>query len=546
LKEECCFIKVDLIMRQKTFLFLLLVLPFWGFSNSTDGNVYWVQLNSKDKTPYSINEPQLFLSQRAIERRKRMNIVIDSTDFPVNPVFIDSLSKIGFIKKHTSRWMNGIIAEYSGEIPIDSLSLPSFVSGIEIRKEPPLKSQQKKFEEPDSSLYQKYGNAYIQLTMIGGDIVHKYSKGEGIHIAVIDAGFLNVDLLDVFDSLRSRGGILGTFDFVNPGNDVYREHSHGTNVLSIMAANLPVKMVGTAPEASYWLFRTEDGPTEYPVEEDYWVVAVEFADSAGCDITNTSLGYTYFDNPQMSHNHGKFTGDSIRISKAANLAVKKGMVMICSAGNDGANKWEHISAPAEARDVIAVGAVDYLGNVAYFSSRGYNDNTKPPKPDVTAIGAGTVITNTSGWVSSGNGTSFSGPVITGMAACLIAAYPEANAYKISDMIRESGSSYPSHNDSLGYGIPDFSIYFPPVKIDLHKENSTLTIYPNPFSNTIAIEPSTVSKIIVTTLTGKEIFNINTETDSTVKNIDLSHLKSGFYIIRIIEKGKTTTRKILKR
>lgn len=477
---------------MKKFLFLILCcLPVLLSYGEPAGEIYWVQFNTKEGTPFSIDRPGEFLSARALLRRAREQIEIDSTDLPVNPVFVDSLGSLGFYVKHTSRWMNGAIAIYQDTIPVDSLKLPSFISFLQLRKDISLKSISNKFDDIDSLTQQYYGNATNQITMINGHLLHQYSKGEGVQIAVIDAGFYNADQLEVFDSVYLQNRILGTHDFVSSGGNVYEAHAHGTYVLSIMAGNHPGKMVGTAPNASYWLLRSEDALTESPVEEDYWVVAAEFADSTGCDVINTSLGYTTFDNTAFDHSYGEFTGDSLRISQAANLAVKKGIVVVCAAGNEGGNSWRYISAPAEARDVLSIAAVDTGENVTSFSSRGFGDSATVPKPDVATMGSSDAIASTSGGYSYGSGTSFASPVLAGMAACLVGLYPDSTAYAIENMIRMSGSLYPEHNDSTGYGIPDFSKYLPgeprdTTSVAVSKMNSKIVVYPNPFNDCVTI------------------------------------------------------------
>jgi len=539
---------------MKNLLIIFLVyFSFSLFGAEPIGNIYWIQLNTKTGTPYRINKPELYLSQRAIERRTRHNIEIDSTDLPINPDFIDSLRSLGFYIKHTSRWINGVIAIYPDMLSIDSLKLPSFVSSIELRKGL-LKSLSTKLDEPDSLTKSYYGTAAEQITMLNGHLLHKYSKGEGIHIAVIDAGFQNANNIRAFDSLYAREGILGTFDFANPGNSVYTGHSHGTNVLSIMAANLPGTLIGTAPNANYWLLRSEVDPGENPIEEDYWVIAAEFADSVGCDVINTSLGYTNFDNSNFNHNYGEFTGDSLRISKAANLAVKKGVVVVCSAGNEGSNPWHHIVAPSEARDVISVAASNMVNEIAYFSSRGFDDTIHLPKPDVTALGAGTAIIETNGSNTRGSGTSFSGPVIAGMAACLVGLFPDSSAYSIIAMIRKAGHLYPEHSVDWGYGIPDFGIYLPDEPEDTTSASSTnltnnIYVSPNPFINYIKISnPEKVDKVEIVAFDGKRML-LAMKGEPLLYGIPsdkISKIPKGIYIIRIWSEDSVQTLKLIKK
>ena len=519
-------------------------ISFSLFGANTEGNIYWIQLNIKAGTPYSISKPEFYLSTEAIERRKRQGIKIDSTDLPVNPVLVDSLHSLGFTIKHTSRWMNGVIASLPYAIDINSIKLPSFVKSVEVRKNSTLKSSSIKLNETDSLTESYYGSSDNQITMLNGQLLHNYSKGKGVKIAVIDAGFLNVDSLEVFNPIVARNGILGTCDFVNPGGDVYKEHHHGTNVLSIIAANQPGKLVGTAPEASYWLLRSEDADNEYPLEEDYWIIAAEFADRVGCSVINSSLGYTVFDDSTFDHNYEEFTGDSLRISKAANIAVKKGIVVVCSAGNDGNKTWHYLSAPAEARDVLCVAAVDGQGNYAPFSSYGFG-NAEVPKPDIAAKGSGTAIINSSGFYSSGSGTSFSAPVISGLAACLVGIYPDSSATSIIRMIREAGNLYPEHNDSLGYGLPNFEklVGQKTGSKPISTENVQLKIYPNPCTDQIIVTGNTgIEKVSIFSCDGRLL--ISTENKSRV--IPVKELPQGVYIVKIRNKTKEQTFKLIKK
>lgn len=535
-------------------IIFLLCLSFSLIGAENNGNIYWIQFNTKAGTPFRINQPELFLSQRAIERRNRHGIEIDSTDLPVNPIFVDSLKSIGFATKHYSRWMNGIIATYHDTIDVDTIVLPSFVSFIELRKTTQKSTTLKpenKFEVIDSLTQKYYGSSTNQITMLNGQLLHKYSKGKGVHIAVIDAGFLNADTLEVFDSLYARKGVLGTYDFVNPGNNVYNEHLHGTNVLSIMAANHPGKMIGVAPEASYWLLLTEYGSEDYPDEEDYWGVAAEFADSVGCDVITTSLGYSnYFADQKYNHRYDEFTGDSLRISKSANLAVKKGIVVVCSAGNDGNKSFHYISAPSEARDVLSVAAVNYQREISSFSSRGFGPGAKVPKPDVAAMGAGTSIVTPFGKYDTGSGTSYSAPLISGLAACLIDLFPDSSATSIIRMIRESGHLYPEHNDSLGYGIPDFGKFIDKIivgKKEFSKENR-VTIFPNPFDSYLYFQSQTIiEKIDVFSFDGHKIFSVG-KGDPVLHGealTSLVNLQKGIYIAVVRDQKSVQTIKLIK-
>jgi subtilisin family serine protease len=534
---------------MKAYLLLLLILISAATIDAKPiGKIYWIDFDSKLNTPFSINQPSAFLSQRAIERRIRQNIAIDSTDLPVNPVYIDSLQKIGFTVIFTSKWMNGALITPIDSLPIATQSLPSFVKNIELRIDKTLKSSSTKFST-DSSTISYYGNSQLQVAMMNGEWLHHFSMGEGIHIAVIDAGFANVDKIQAFDHLRERDGILGTFDFVDPGNNVYAEHAHGTMVLSLMASLNEGMMVGTAPKASYWLLRSEDSNSEYPVEEDYWIVAAEFADSVGCDVINTSLGYSTFDNPQYNHNYEQFNGKTLRISQAANLAVDKGLVVVCSAGNSGNDDWGHIVAPSEAEKVLSVAAVDETELVTGFSSRGFEGNS-PMKPDVAAMGKGVSILNKNGEIVTGSGTSFSSPIVAGMAACLSALHPELPGSEIIEMIRRASNRYPNHSIEYGYGIPDFSKLVDTSAIETTSSQlaeNQIILYPNPFTSNIYLTPPIgYNHIDILSVEGRKVFSMSLPNSTEeISSPLLSNLGKGVYFAVLKGNGKPLRLKLLK-
>nr|MDA3929150.1 S8 family peptidase [Prolixibacteraceae bacterium] len=331
--------------------------------------------------------------------------------------------------------------------------------------------------------------------------------------------------------LFARNGVLGTYDFVNPGNNVYNEHYHGNAVLSIMAGNDHGFLIGSAPSASYWLLRSEDVDTESPLEEDYWIIAAEFADSVGCDVINTSLGYSTFDNKEFDHNYEQFTGNTLKISKAANMAVDKGIVVVCSAGNSGNDSWGHIVAPSEAKEVLSVAAVNNLGEIVNFSSRGFSDDGFLPKPDISAMGVGVTYASSYGGYVTGNGTSFSSPIIAGMAACLVAYYPDKTSHEIIQLIRELGDEYPNHDVAYGYGIPDFSKIIEGTSNTLLSTNlNETTIFPNPFQRTFSIFNSEgLETLELFTIEGKKVFSCKIPVNSNqISSPQLSKLKKGVY------------------
>lgn len=247
--------------------------------------------------------------------------------------------------------------------------------------------------------------------------------------------------------------LLGVRDFVNPASDIYEEHSHGLSVLSCMATNEPHVMVGTAPEAAYWLLRSEDNDTEQPVEEDNWAAAIEFADSVGVDVVNTSLGYYAFDDSTFNYRYRDLDGRTSVMALSAAHAADKGMLVVCSAGNSGAGTWKKITPPADAENVITVGAIDRKGMNATFSSLGYTADGRV-KPDVMAVGLRSSVVGTDGGVSFANGTSFASPIFCGLATCLWQACPWLSVRQLIEVIHQSGDRAQYPDNIFGYGVSD--------------------------------------------------------------------------------------------
>jgi len=296
-----------------------------------------------------------------------------------------------------------------------------------------------------------FGKGANQINILNGAHLHEMGyRGKGITIAIVDAGFQNVDVIPAF----KHADIIGVKDFVNPNDDIYAEHNHGTRVFSCIASDEKYVFVGTAPEASFWLLRTEDAYTEQPVEEDNWIAAIEFADSVGVDIINSSLGYYHFDEPHSSLLHKDLNGKTHIISRTASMIAAKGMILCTSAGNEGNDAWKKISIPADAKDILSVGSVNKNGLVSFFSSVGYSADGRV-KPDVCALGSMACVLGSNGHTTYANGTSFSSPILTGMIACLWQALPELNAYEIMEIVRKSGNAYSTPNVKYGNGIPDF-------------------------------------------------------------------------------------------
>jgi hypothetical protein len=393
-----------------------------------------------------------------------------------------------------------------------------------------------------------------QLTMLNGHILHEYGyKGEGMQIAVIDAGFTDADILPAFDSLWTNNQILGQRDFVDGDNWVLDAHSHGMTILSIMGGNLPNELTGSAPGADYWLLRSEDTGSEYRIEEENWVSAAEFADSAGVDVINTSLGYSTFDDTLQNYTYKEMDGRTTRISKGAVMAASKGILVVVSAGNEGNKLWKYITAPADADSILAVGAVDAYGALASFSSVGPSYDGRI-KPDIAAQGVGTVAQGLGSGLIGCNGTSCSAPVISGLAACLWQANYQLSNIEIIEMIKQSSSQYQNPDTLIGYGLPNFANALSQIGADLPYSSIRIKrIYPNPFLDKISllfiqIAPKDIF-LELYNIQGKMIMQkryVNLPGGEFKLTIDnLGNLSQGIYIIKVLSGEYCYVKKLVK-
>ncbi len=422
-----------------------------------------VYLTDKPDVAAALTDPTLILTQRAIERKRRHGVAIDARDVPINQVYVNAIKNMPGIDYRTqSKWFNAVhvVGDYTA---IENLKTLTYIDRIDYADftKSAQTIRQESFNE-DVLLPAVYGNSQNQNEMIRLDALHNRGKtGNGIHIAVLDSGFPNVDLNRAFATARLEGRILGGYDFVDGDESIYGDNFHGARVLSIMAGQVSdggVQYLGSAPDASYYLFRTEDAASETPVEMSYWVAAAERADSLGVDVLNVSLGYLGFDNSNESLTYSDMNGSSF-ISQGATTATEKGLLVVTSAGNSGqsiVHPW--IAAPADAPGVFAIGAVTSNGSKSGFSSIGPTRDGRV-RPSVVAQGTATQLVEESGNLRSGNGTSYSSPVIAGAMACLLQAFPDIPPAQLIIAVQQSASQGNSPDDQLGFGIPDFGKVF---------------------------------------------------------------------------------------
>ena len=481
-------------MKQAYLLIMYFI--FLGVSDvfSQTKYKYLVLFNDKNNSPYSVNTPLDFLSQKAIDRRFKQGITIKTTDFPPNPAYISSIQQTGATVIYKSRWMNAALVEATETQKNTILGLPS-VKGIEFNR--PLKqvrqpSVKDKFAiENTESL--NYGDATAQIQLLGSDAMHNLGfHGEGMLVALLDDGFLNVNTSACLQHLVLQNKIVKVYDFVDNDNTVYTQGGHGTAVLSTMAGYIENQMISPAFGASVALFRTEDISSETPLEEANWLFAAEMADSLGADIISSSLGYSTFDNSVDNYTPSMMDGKTALSTRAADLAAATGMVVVISAGNSGNDpSWQIITAPADADSVLAIGAVTRTGAYASFSSRG-NSADGRIKPDVVAVGSGTALCNTSGFASTSNGTSFSAPLVAGLVAGFWQANPYLTAQEVTRAIRKSGHLFSSPTIQLGYGYANFSRANTTVLNDF----PLTAIEPNADLVSVMVQPSNKANVIL--------------------------------------------------
>lgn len=415
-----------------------------------------VYLHTKGEAGYRVDKPEAFLSAEAIARRERMGIAVETDDCPIAPAILDQLAQIGVKPILTSKWMRTVVVESEDYGVEQTLRQLPMVDSVQFVWQGEATASLDRVESGERLVPTKepkkspYGYALGQIKLLNGLKLHRAGfRGQGMRVAVIDAGFLNADRMRVFDSLR----LLGTYNIVSPGQSVFAEDEHGTKVLSCLAANAPGWMVGTAPEASYWLIKSEDSRSEYPIEEDYYVAALEFADSVGVAVVSSSLGYYTFDDDSLSYTQADLDGHTAFISRAAHRAAEKGLLLFSSAGNEGNSTWEKITFPADTEGVLTVGSMTSQKERSRFSSKGLTADGRI-KPDLVALGSGSCVVVGSGEISYGSGTSFATPILAGMGICLWQALPQLSPQELIDLLRQSGSQAERPDAELGYGLPN--------------------------------------------------------------------------------------------
>lgn len=538
--------------RISVLLFFFSFFNFTAFSQIEDA---WVYLVDKQDVASSIANPISILTQKAVDRKNAHAIAIDSRDVPVNEVYIAQLKNIvGIAVLAKSKWFNAVHVR-GFKANIQALEGLSFVASVDFAD----KSLNAKSTEETIHKHNKesklekvlttfnYGLAANQVEMFNGDELHLADyTGSGITVAVLDAGFPNVNTMSSFQRLRDAGNLLGSYDFVKRDVNVYTgtESNHGTLVLSDMVGYVENQFVGTAPDASYYLFVTEDASSETPVEESYWIEAAERADSLGVDVINTSLGYSSFDDSRYDYSQSDMNGNTTFITKGANIAFEKGMLLVNSAGNSG--NWG-VTAPADSQYVLSIGAVNALGNYATFSSVGTNFQPTQ-KPDVVAQGEASYVITENDVITTANGTSFSSPILAGGVVCLWQALPNKTNAEIMQLVRESASQYATPDYFLGHGIPNLELALSnALSVEFNQDDDmNINIYPNPAKDRLYIKlPSEdgLAELKLYDILGKEI---STYKLTSINNeVDIVSLSKGMYIVKLEGENISKTIKLIK-
>lgn len=536
---------------KKLCLFFFLFLTTSAFSQEDA----WVYFNAKGNEQTYYDAPLLMLSQRSLDRRITQNIPVDFKDVPLNQAYVNQIKGVaGLTVMAKSKWLNALHIRGTQSV-INSLKAFSFVEKIDFANKNLNQTgkvvKESKFNELTSTKNTKinfaYGSSANQIQMLNGQVLHQQNyTGTGKVIAIMDAGFPGVNTAQPFQRLRDNNQILGGYDFVSRNSNFYTGNSHGTLVLSTIGGYKDNALVGTAPDAAYYLFITEDAASENPVEESLWVEAAESADSLGVDIVNTSLGYFEFDNPSYNHTYSEMNGATAFISRGAEIAFSRGMIIVAAAGNEGGTSKPYIAVPADAVSVIAVGAVNATKVKASFSSIGPTSDGRI-KPDVMAQGVASVLSNEFGTITTANGTSFSSPIMAGMIASLWQAYPNKTNKQIRQLVIESGDRFTQPNNQYGFGIPDFSVALNNGTLSLNEFNgANFTLFPNPTADFLTVSFPTSfdkGKVIIYSFSGQKIFESNLTRQSN--SISLQSLNSGIYIYKIESNSFSKTGKIIK-
>lgn len=515
----------------------------------------WIFFNAKPNAQYYYDNPLQMLSQRALDRRTTQNIALDIKDVPLHQPYVDQITaSAGITVLAKSKWLNALHIKGT-QTDISALTALAFVDHVQYANRSLNPGGRKAIKTENTKTSNKfldiqadydYGTSANQIQMLNGHILHQQNyTGAGKIIAIMDAGFPGVNTTAPFQRLRDNGLILGGYDFVNNSPNPYTGYHHGTQVLSDMGGYVSGQLVGTAPDAKYYLFITEDAGSESPIEESNWVEAAEMADSLGVDVINTSLGYFTYDNPNYSYTYADMNGTTSFISRAADIAFTRGMICVNSAGNSGSSGNPHIATPADAALVLTVGAVNSTKVRAGFSSIGPSFDGRI-KPDLMAMGAASVVATQTGAITTNNGTSFACPILAGAITSFWSAFPTKTNAEIVQMVKQSADRFSSPDNNYGYGIPDFQLALNNALPVSGFSAEKFGLYPNPAHDFVTVsnpKGSIGSEIIMYNNLGQVIFW--QKLTASIQNISLQDISSGIYYYTIASAEGKQNGKIIK-
>ena len=543
---------------------LLLWLGMVAAVSAQNPTCYRIYLKDKANSPYSIDNPSAYLSQRAIDKRARFNIPITEQDLPVNPQYKQQIlgldAEMHFLA--VSKWMNTATLYCPDSTVVPQIEALPFVDSVmavgnyilhdlpvyQIPENPvPLVHNTLSTSKETID----YGEGLPQIALLNGIPLHEEGfRGEGMLIAVIDGGFFGIETISFYQELENSGRFYGHYslmpDFVDTLQSGWSE-VHGTIVTSAMAANTNGEFVGTAPGASYALIHTEWVGSEEIIEEDFWANGAEIADSIGADVVSSSLGYRAFpDFPQNDISYENMDGVHSIASQCATILGQKGVIVCVAAGNDGNNEYYYVNRPGDAFDILTVGACTADSLIAGFSSHGPSYDGRV-KPDITSQGVATACYYPYNMLSTADGTSLATPVAAGMCACLWQAMPVYTATEMMQIIRESSHLYHNPNTEFGYGIPDFYGAYA-SHVGIHDYNPLqLSVYPNPVTDQLNIvnPDGNIQTVTLYNASGQLVLQ-TAVSSSPILEINVSSLPNGFYIgTATLNNHQTATFKFIK-
>lgn len=498
------------------------------------------------------SNPLAELTQKSLDRRTNLGIALIDQDAPIEPTYIQNVRNLGFTVTDYSKWLNGVAVNATAA-QIQTLSQQTYVDHVEtfvknpdggIRKQKieKFKEFNNEFANRDALTAFNYGSGLNQINQVNIRALHVAGfTGTGMTIAVIDTGFPTVDTGNAYKRLRDNGQIKGGYNFINKSTDIYNTilNSHGAVCLGTIGGYLDGQFVGTAPDANFYLYASEDGANEVPEEELYWIEAAEEADRKGVDVISTSLGYTEFDDSRYDYTYANMNGTTSFIARGAQIAAEKGIFLTVAAGNSGTSNWHYLGTPGDNAKVFTIGAVTSQGTVSSFSSFGPN-SAGVVKPDGSARGTETYTVYGS-QVTQASGTSLSNPLAAGGVACLLQSLPASTSREeIKTKLRQNASLYPNPTDQMGYGILNFYKTYQSYLGVNDVKKVQVKIYPNPAKDILNITSEKPIKSI-------EIYDvlgrlIKTETKN---NINVSQLSKGNYLIKIKTGDQELIEKFIK-